>query len=56
MPLFGLLSTLVCLAAAFSLLSHRYLRLPRTVGVMLLSLGGSLLVAIVGRFVPWLQA
>lgn len=56
MPVFGLLSALVCLAAAFSLLSHRFLRLPRTVGVMLLSLGCSLLVAIAGRFVPGLHA
>jgi monovalent cation:H+ antiporter, CPA1 family len=56
MPVFGLLSTLVCLAAAFSLLSHRLLRLPRTVGVMLLSLGCSLLVAIAGRAVPGLHA
>jgi CPA1 family monovalent cation:H+ antiporter len=56
MPFFGLLSALVCLAAAFSLLTHRFLRLPRTVGVMLLSLGSSLLVAIVGRAVPGLHA
>jgi CPA1 family monovalent cation:H+ antiporter len=56
MPVFALLSTLVCLAAAFSLITHRYLRLPRTVGVMLLSLVSSLLVAIVGRAVPGLHA
>lgn len=56
MPVFGLLSALVCLAAAFSLLSHRFLRLPRTVGVMLLSLASSLLVAVVGRVVPGLHA
>ena len=55
MPLFGLLSTLVCLAAAFSLVSDRLLRLPRAVGVMLLSLCCSLLVAIAGRFVPGLH-
>ena len=56
MPVFGLLSTLVCLAAAFSLISHRWLRLPRTVGVMLLSLASSLLVAVVGRKLPGLHA
>lgn len=56
MPVFGLLSALVCLSAAFSLLSHRFLRLPRTVGVMLLSLSSSLLVAIAGRAVPGLHA
>lgn len=56
MPVFGLLSTLVCLAAAFSLISHRFLRLPRTVGVMLCSLATSMLVAVVGRAVPGLHA
>lgn len=56
MPVFGLLSTLVCLAAAFSLINHRFLRLPRTVGVMLLSLACSLLVAVAGRAVPGLHA
>ena len=56
MAVFGLLSTLVCLAAAFSLLSHRLLRLPATVGVMLLSLATSTLIAVVGRRVPGLHA
>lgn len=56
MPVFGLLSTLVCLAAAFSLINHRFLRLPRTVGVMVLSLAVSLALAIVGRFVPGIHA
>jgi CPA1 family monovalent cation:H+ antiporter len=55
MSLFALLSVLVCLAAAFSLITHRFLRLPRTVGVMLLSLGGSVLVALIGRAIPSLK-
>jgi CPA1 family monovalent cation:H+ antiporter len=38
MYVFALLSALVTLAAAFSLISHRVLRLPTTIGVMLLSL------------------
>lgn len=56
MPVFALLSTLVCLAAAFSLISHRWLPLPRTIGVMLLSLASSVLVAVAGRAVPQLHA
>ncbi|HEY1502342.1 MAG TPA: sodium:proton antiporter [Acidobacteriaceae bacterium] len=56
MPVFALASTLVCLAAAFSLLSRRVLRLPVTVGVMLQSLAMSLVVAVVGRAVPGLHA
>lgn len=55
MAVFGLLSTLVCLAAAFSLLSRRLLRLPATVGVMLLSLVTSTLIAVAGRWVPGLH-
>ncbi|HEX4006220.1 MAG TPA: sodium:proton antiporter [Acidobacteriaceae bacterium] len=51
MAIFALLSALVCLAAAFSLISHR-LRLPTTVGVMLLSLATSTLLAVSGRFIP----
>lgn len=56
MPVFALASTLVCLAAAFSLVSRRVLRLPVTVGVMLQSLAMSLVVAIVGRAIPGLHA
>ncbi len=56
MPIFALVSTLVCLAAAFSLISRRVLRLPITVGVMLQSLAMSLIVAVVGRAVPGLHA
>ncbi len=55
MPIFALVSTLVCLAAAFSLISRRVLRLPITVGVMLQSLAMSLIVAVVGRAVPGLH-
>ncbi|HEY1807609.1 MAG TPA: cation:proton antiporter [Acidobacteriaceae bacterium] len=55
MPIFALLSTLVCLAAAFTYISRRFLRLPATVGVMLLSLGMSTLVAVAGHAVPGLH-
>jgi CPA1 family monovalent cation:H+ antiporter len=56
MPVFALVSTLVCLAAAFSLVSRRVLRLPITVGVMLQSLGMSLVFVLVGSAVPGLHA
>lgn len=56
MSYFGLLSALVCLAAAFSLLTHRFLRLPTTVGVMLLSLASSGLLVLIGRYFPGLHA
>jgi CPA1 family monovalent cation:H+ antiporter len=56
MPVFALVSTLVCLAAAFSLVSRRVLRLPITVGVMLQSLGMSLVFVLAGNTVPGLHA
>ncbi|HVT98719.1 MAG TPA: sodium:proton antiporter [Acidobacteriaceae bacterium] len=56
MPVFALVSTLVCLAAAFSLVSRRVLHLPVTVGVMLQSLGMSLVFVFVGRAFPGLHA
>ncbi|MGI8772503.1 MAG: cation:proton antiporter, partial [Acidobacteriaceae bacterium] len=56
MTLFVLLSVLVSLAAIFSLISSRVLRLPTTVGVMLLSLGSSIVIILAGRTVPGLQA
>ena len=37
MTLFALLSVIVCLAALFGLVSHRYLRLPPTIGTLALS-------------------
>jgi CPA1 family monovalent cation:H+ antiporter len=38
MKLFNILAILVTLAAAFSYVNHRYIRLPNTIGLMLISL------------------
>ena len=56
MSYFALSSVLVCLAATFSLISHRLLRLPATVGVMLLSLITSALLVVTGRSIPGFHA
>ncbi len=56
MTLFILLSVLVSLAAIFSFISCRVLRLPTTVGVMLLSLCSSIVLIVVGQNVPGLHA
>jgi CPA1 family monovalent cation:H+ antiporter len=56
MPVFALVSTLVCLAAAFSLISRRVLHLPVTVGVMLLSLGMSLVLVLGAGALPGFHA
>ncbi len=56
MYVFALLSALVTLAAAFSLISYKVLRLPTTIGVMLLSLATSTLLVISGHAIPSLHA
>lgn len=49
MDLFNLFAFLTTLAAAFGWFNHRYLRLPTTVGLMVLALGFSLALIVVGR-------
>src|SRR3954464_1577961 len=52
MTLFQTIACLISLAAFFSYLNHRYLRLPQTIGVMVLGLATSLLLLTAGLFVP----
>src|SRR5271165_4992254 len=52
MRVFDLVAVLLVLAAVFSYLNYRLLRLPTTIGLMALSLFGSLAVVGTGRFVP----
>ena len=56
MPSFALLSVLVALGALFSFLSYRVLRLPTTIGTMLLSLAAASALILGGRGVPALHA
>ena len=42
MELFDILALLLTLAALFSFVNHRYLKLPTTIGLMVLSLLGSM--------------
>lgn len=53
---FALLSILVTIGALFSLLSVRFLRLPTTVGTMVLSLGSAIVLIGVGQREPTLHA
>jgi len=55
MPSFGLLSVLVTLGALFSFLSYRVLRLPTTIGTMLLSLAAASALIVGGHTVPALR-
>lgn len=52
MTLFELLAILLCIAAIFGYINQRYLKLPTTIGIMLLSLLGSLVLVLVGLFAP----
>ena len=52
---FALLSILVTIGALFSLLSFRVLRLPTTIGTMVLSLGAAALLIGLGQQVPMLH-
>ena len=49
---FQVLAALVTLAAVFSYLNYRFLRLPQTIGLMVVSLAASLLLVAAGEFVP----
>jgi CPA1 family monovalent cation:H+ antiporter len=52
MSLFQILAALITLAALFSYINYRYLRLPQTIGLMVVSLAASLLLFGAGQFVP----
>jgi len=52
MRLFDLMAVLVVLAAMFSYLNLRFMKLPTSTGLMALSLGFSVAVVVAGRFAP----
>ncbi len=49
MKLFNILAVLITLSAVFSYLNYRFIKLPTTIGVMVISLLGSLGIAVLGR-------
>lgn len=52
MSLFNIVAVLLGLAAALGYANHRWLRLPPTIGILLMALGGSLLVLLLDRLAP----
>jgi len=56
MPTFALLSALVTIGALFSFLSYRVLRLPTSIGTMILPLVAACVLILGGHTVPALQA
>ena len=55
MDAFHILAVLVTIAALFSWLNHHFLHLPKTIGLMVLSLGFSLLLVILGKAIGGLE-
>tara|TARA_R110002096_G_scaffold44160_9_gene118827 strand:- start:673 stop:1920 length:1248 start_codon:yes stop_codon:yes gene_type:complete len=55
MTLFELIATVLVLAAVLGFLNAKFLKLPTTIGIMLLSLVISLLLVIVGLFAPSIE-
>lgn len=55
MTLFDLIATLLVLAAGFSYVNYRLLKLPNTVGLMALTLLSSVVVVCVGQLAPHFQ-
>lgn len=55
MTLFQIISILITVSALFSYLNHRFIRLPTTIGVMAISLLGSLALVAAGPFSLGLQ-
>lgn len=49
MKLFNILAVLITLSAVFSYFNYRFIKLPTTIGVMVISLLGSLGIAVLGR-------
>jgi monovalent cation:H+ antiporter, CPA1 family len=50
MKLFNILAVLITLSAVFSYINHRFIKLPTTIGVMVISLLGSLGIVVLGFF------
>ena len=54
MHLYTIITIIVSLAAVFAYINHRFIRLPSTIGIILLSLIGSLLLVFFGKEAPQL--
>ena len=52
MKLYQLIAVLITLSALFSYINYRFLRLPTTIGVMVIALALSLVLVVVGQFTP----
>ncbi len=55
MDLLTIITTLIVLSAVFGYINVRFLKLPTTIGLMVVSLGFSLMVLALGEFIPGVQ-
>ncbi len=55
MSIFALISVIVTFAAIFALASHRWMRLPPTIGTMILSVASATILSVLGKEIPSLQ-
>lgn len=51
-PIYNLITLIIVLAAVFGYINFRFLKLPGTIGIMLISIVASLAIVVVGRFNP----
>ena len=52
MPVYNLITLIIVLTAVFGYINFRFLRLPGTIGIMLISIVASLAIVVVGWFLP----
>ena len=55
MTLFDIAAILLCLSAVFGYINHHYLRLPPTIGLMVIAMASSLAVVVIDLIVPAMQ-
>ena len=55
MHLYTILTIIVSIAAVFAFINHKFIKLPATIGIMALSLISSLILVVVGRYMPHLS-
>lgn len=55
MDFFQLVAALITLGATFSFINHRFIKLPTTIGLMLLGMASSLVMVLIGEFEPRLE-
>jgi CPA1 family monovalent cation:H+ antiporter len=56
MAIYSIISTLVFLTTVFAYVNHRFIKWPPTIGIMALSLMGSVLIVAFGKMVPTVSA